>query len=38
MKRMPKDVVDHLIDRAQLSAIDDKDVREQYKDSKSWQR
>ena len=38
MKRAPKELVDHILERAEFAAIDDKAVREQYKEAKKWQR
>lgn len=38
MKRAPKELVDHLLERAQNAVIDDDAVREQYKQAKKWER
>ena len=38
MKRAPKMLVDHLLERAQNAVIDDNAVREQYKQAKRWER
>ena len=38
MKRAPKELVDHILERAEFAAIDDKAVHEQYKQAKKWQR
>ena len=38
MKRAPKELVDHLLERAHNAVIDDIAVREQYKQAKRWER
>lgn len=38
MKRAPKELVDHILERAEFAAIDDNAVHEQYKQAKKWQR
>lgn len=38
VKRAPKELVDHLLERAQNAAIDDSAVHEQYKQAKNWER
>lgn len=38
LKRAPKELADHIIGRAQSSMVDDKDICEQYRECKAWQR